>query len=460
MGFSVSYNIIATDKFSAITRKVGEASEAMRNKILKANTALASGASKVGSYGDKFKTLGKSFEDIGQKMTLRLTAPIAGIGIASLKAYAGIETATVAFEALLGSADKAGSLVKELNMFASKTPYEFEGISKSAKMLLVAGVSADKLTEKMTFLGDIASQANMPLEDMTYIFTKIKNKGIAQAEELNMMSERSVPILQEIAKMYGINVRQVMEYASKGVITSAVVEKALTRMSSKGGIAFQAMEKQSHTLAGVWSTMKDSITMALAEVGKQLAPTVQILMQYVIKLADAVGKFAKEHPTLLKYIAIFAGILAIIPPVLMAFGVLAQIVGFVTTGFTVLSTILGVFGAVIGAILSPVGLIVIGIMALIAGITLLIVKWDKVKSALADGWDWVKNKTGFGDNNISADINKNVNGAVAVNNSTINKNQFQGNLAIDIRDKGGNVAGVKSSSKGSGLNMGYTGAGK
>ena len=63
------------------------------------------------------------------------------------------------------------------------------------KLLLAFGVEGDQIIGKLQFLGDIASGAGVPIQDLAQIYGKAMAKGKAQTEELNQMSERGVPIL-------------------------------------------------------------------------------------------------------------------------------------------------------------------------------------------------------------------------------------------------------------------------
>lgn len=47
-----------------------------------------------------------------------------------------LEQATVAFETMLGSADKAQKMLSDLSDFAMATPFELTGIRQNAKQLL------------------------------------------------------------------------------------------------------------------------------------------------------------------------------------------------------------------------------------------------------------------------------------------------------------------------------------
>ena len=74
-------------------------------------------------------------------------AGIAALGIAFLKGAGEIEQISVAFETMLGSAEKAETLLKDITEFAAKTPFELTGLINSSKQLLAFGIEQEKIIE-------------------------------------------------------------------------------------------------------------------------------------------------------------------------------------------------------------------------------------------------------------------------------------------------------------------------
>ena len=217
---------------------------------------------------------------------LALAGNLGGIAVAiggfvggfALRAFGSVEQLTIAFTSLLGSESKALDMVKRLTDFTAKTPFQLEDVGAAGKMLLSFGVAGDDLLDRLQLLGDIASGANVPLNEMAAIYGKTVSKGKAQTEELNQMSERGVPIIQALVDLhkdlgYEISKQDVYDAASQGKITAQNIEDALRRMSAEGGLFFKQMELQSQSLFGLVSTVKDNIFLGLREVGEEIEKT-------------------------------------------------------------------------------------------------------------------------------------------------------------------------------------------
>ncbi len=183
-----------------------------------------------------------------------------------------MEMTRIAFNTMLGSAEKGAQTIAVLQKFADLTPFNNDEVIKSGRMLLNAGVATDQLTKKLTMIGDVASGVNQPLVDMVMIYTKAANQGKIQAEELQQLGERGVPILQQLSKMLGLSASEIMELGSKGKLTFDLLDEAFEKMTSEGGQYFNLMEKQSRSLEGKWSNLQAEFTKFATSIGEQSIP--------------------------------------------------------------------------------------------------------------------------------------------------------------------------------------------
>lgn len=183
-----------------------------------------------------------------------------------------MEMTRIAFNTMLGSAEKGAQTIALLQKFADFTPFNNDEVIKSGRMLLNAGFATDQLTKKLTMIGDVASGVNQPLVDMVMIYTKAANQGKIQAEELQQLGERGVPILQQFSKMLGLSASEIMELGSKGKLTFDLLDEAFEKMTSEGGQYFNLMEKQSRSLEGKWSNLQAEFTKFATSIGEQSIP--------------------------------------------------------------------------------------------------------------------------------------------------------------------------------------------
>jgi len=209
-----------------------------------------------------------------------VAAGISAMGVASVKAAADFEQSQIAFTTMLGSAEAAESKLKELADFAKKTPFTLPGVERSARQLLAVGFEADDLLPTLKNVGDVASGLGLGEEGLQRLILnlgQVQSQGKLTGRELRDFAVAGVPLLDELAKQLGTTTANVQEMISAGEITTDAVLKAFETMSSEGGRFANLMEKQSTTVVGMVSNIKDSFSLMARELGKEVLPIVKDL---------------------------------------------------------------------------------------------------------------------------------------------------------------------------------------
>lgn len=75
----------------------------------------------------------------------------------------------IAFENMLGSADRAASLMAQLSDMAANTPFELPQLTEASKKLLAFGFSASQIKPMLTSVGDAAAGLGLGAEGVNRI---------------------------------------------------------------------------------------------------------------------------------------------------------------------------------------------------------------------------------------------------------------------------------------------------
>ncbi len=181
---------------------------------------------------------------------------------------AQFEQYMASFEVLLNGADKAQKRMDELTIFAAKTPFELPQVVEAEKRLLAYGVAAKDTAEVMQILGDISMGNAEKLNMISLAYGQVVTNAKLYGTELRQFAENGVPLLAALANMYGKTEAEMRKMIEGGQISAQAVTEALRRMTSEGGKFAGMMEKQSQTMEGLWSTLKDNIGMFARDVGE------------------------------------------------------------------------------------------------------------------------------------------------------------------------------------------------
>lgn len=219
------------------------------------------------------------------------------IGKSALVASANMEQQRVAFTTMLGSAEKAQTLLNQMQDFAASTPFQFNEIVDAGKRMIAFGFDASEVTDRLRMLGDVSAGLGAPLGDMVYLFGQIKTQGRAMTQDLMQFANRGVPIYDELAKVLGVNVSQVKEFASQGKIGFAEIDQVFKNLTAEGGRFAGLMEAQSKTLAGRWSNFNDQLDRTLVTLGDKMAPAAGTWLDLANNILGSLNKNGQQTET-------------------------------------------------------------------------------------------------------------------------------------------------------------------
>jgi tape measure domain-containing protein len=160
-----------------------------------------------------------------------------GIGLAlneigrGFKLAAAAETAESGFKVMLGSAEKAKAMMKDLAAFTLATPFSTEGTHDVANTLLGVGVDDQKLVGTMTTLGNIASGNTEKLKGLAVVYGQVQSKGKLLAQDFNQIAERGINMRQVLANEVGVSVKDLAKTMEAGKITFEDFHNALVELS-------------------------------------------------------------------------------------------------------------------------------------------------------------------------------------------------------------------------------------
>ena len=232
---------------------------------------------KVNSFAD---TISEEFKKASSSVTnfikgaIGVTAvatALKEVAVAGIKYNATIEQYSTSFEVMTGSAEKAIEVVEELKDVASKTPFELPDLADTTQLLMNYGLTADDAISKTQMLGDISQGSAEKMNRIAMAYGQMSSAGKVQLEDVKQMIEAGFNPLQEIAESTGESMESLYDRISKGTISVDEITASMERSTSVGGKYFQSMDKQSQTVNGQLSTLKDNWNSLLGEAMQPLS---------------------------------------------------------------------------------------------------------------------------------------------------------------------------------------------
>src|SRR5699024_6801249 len=213
--------------------------------------------SMAGRLSNSFRSIGTSMQGVGgkaQNMGRTLTSSITKPALAAGGALAGIaitkgfgrlveiDTAKAKLSALGNSAKDTNTIMDNALESVKGTSFGMGEAATTAANAVAAGIKPGKqLTQYLTNTADAAAIAGADMSEMGSIMNKVQTQNKAYNGELQQLSDRGLPVYQWLAKEANISAEEVTEMASKGEISSKMLQNAIK--NNIGGAAKEMGQK-------------------------------------------------------------------------------------------------------------------------------------------------------------------------------------------------------------------------
>lgn len=311
---------------------------------------------------------------------------IINFGKSTVDALSNFEAFQSTLNTLLhGNTDQVKSLTKELETFATTTPFQLNDIQAATTSLLAFGVEADKITDTLTTIGNIASPLKIPIGEIAEMIGKFKVQDLIHGDDLKQLTGRGINVVPLLAEQLGVAKSEVAELASKGKIHFADLEKAFKTMTSEGGDFFDLMKDQSNTTGGRISNLADTFDQFKLKIGIALKAVIESTVSSlgsIISVLSNLIDYISRNSTVFKTLAIVIG---------------TAVAGYklymlVMKGATIATNLMAIAQKALNVIMSlnPIGLIVAGIVALTAAFIYLWNTCDEFQAFFYGLWGAMK----------------------------------------------------------------------
>ena len=258
------------------------------------------GAGLVGLGKGGAAALSKGFSVAGTALKAGIGSALAGgaaamgVGVKAVNAAASFEQTKVAFSTLIGDAAKAEETLLKLRELGAQTPFEFPELADAGRKLIAFGESADTVPDTLRRIGDVSAGVQAPVNEIAELYGKARVQGRLFGEDINQLTNRGIPIIQELAKQFGVSDSEVKKLVASGEVGFPAIEQAFVSLTSEGGKFAGMMEAQSKTTTGLFSTLKDAINEVFLTLGEPINDAIRPLVEQAIGLVQKLTPLAAE----------------------------------------------------------------------------------------------------------------------------------------------------------------------
>lgn len=338
----------------------------LKSLVVKLTGDAADYEKTIKGAGTSLDNFAKNAQNLGGKLSLGLTTPLAAVGVASLGMASDLNETVSKVDTLFG--DSAGSIQAwadtAAESFGLSSQAALDGVGTLGNMFMQLGAGskdAASLSQSMVGLSaDIASFHNVAggstevLDAMTSAF-----RGEYDALQRYIPTINAAAVEQAALAATGKETTKELTNLDKALAVQELIMQG-------AGAAVGDFARTSDGLANSQRILQAQLADVGAELGQELLP---IAVDVAKGLRDLLGWFSELSPETKQWAVILAGVAAAAGPVITVIGGIAGAISTVSgliAGAGGLTAILGGLGTAMTVLTGPIGLTV----AAVAGLAL------------------------------------------------------------------------------------------
>ena len=175
---------------------------------------------------------------------------------------------------LLNDKDKANQIWEKTLDLAVKSPFRIRELTSYIKQMAAYRIESDKLFDTTKRLADVSAGLGVDMSRLILAYGQVRAATFLRGTELRQFTEAGIPMLEALADRFSklenrvVTAADVFARISKRQVYFEDVEGVIKEMTDKGGLFYKMQEKQAATLKGMISNLRDSIDIAMNEIGK------------------------------------------------------------------------------------------------------------------------------------------------------------------------------------------------
>lgn len=254
----------ATASHSRVTTAANAAARSQQNLAHHSGVTSRAFVTQRGIALQLASTLGGAFTIAGIAAFVKQLAMVSG----------EFELQRVALRAIVRDKEAADKIFSQVKTLSVASPFTFQNLLRDTKQLAAFSIETDKLFGTMTKLADVSAGLGVDMDRIILAYGQVKAATVLRGQELRQFTEAGIPIVDKLAEKFGklegrvVSAGEVFEKISKRMVSFKMVDEIFTDLTSSGGMFFEMQKKQSETLIGKISNLKDAYQIMLNSIGE------------------------------------------------------------------------------------------------------------------------------------------------------------------------------------------------
>lgn len=182
------------------------------------------------------------------------------------------EKQKIALGSIFKNTAKGNETFEQIKQWSVKSPFTFSNLTAYTKQLASFGFQYRDVFETTKKLADISAGVGVDMGRIILAYGQVYTAHYLRGQELRQFTEAGIPMVDELSKVLTermgkkVSAGDVFKLISDKQVEFEDVKKVIDKITGDGGTFYKMQEKQSESLVGKWTNLKDAIEIMYSDV--------------------------------------------------------------------------------------------------------------------------------------------------------------------------------------------------
>lgn len=182
------------------------------------------------------------------------------------------EKQKIALGSIFKNTAKGNETFEQIKQWSVKSPFTFSNLTAYTKQLASFGFQYRDVFETTKKLADISAGVGVDMGRIILAYGQVYTAHYLRGQELRQFTEAGIPMVDELSKVLTertgrkVSAGDVFKLISEKQVEFNDVKKVIDKITGEGGTFYKMQEKQSESLAGKWTNLKDAVEIMYSDI--------------------------------------------------------------------------------------------------------------------------------------------------------------------------------------------------
>lgn len=180
----------------------------------------------------------------------------------------------ISLKAIMQSGEKATELFNQIKSLSVISPFQFRDLIGFSKQLSAYQIPNSELFDTTKRLADLSAGLGVDMNRIILAYGQVRSAAFLRGQELRQFTEAGIPMVQALADKFSllegsvVSTGEVFDRISRRKVPFEMVKEVMEDLTDEGGRFYMMQEKQSESLRGKVSNLRDTYDIMMNSIGE------------------------------------------------------------------------------------------------------------------------------------------------------------------------------------------------